>query len=158
MSYPEMEFINLAVAPKSAGYQTAMNLAAAAAQWQGYAVMYPISIKRSMFFVTTAVSASTTAPQVAVKSRPTYGSATGAVVISTITIPSGATAGQVYYANVSDNVRIQVGYELSLECTVQAVDGTTATGAGFMGCIYEMSPDANQNMSFAVAAAQNIGN
>jgi hypothetical protein len=158
MSYPEMEFINLAVAPKSAGYQTAANLAASAAQWQGYAVMSPISIKRAMFFVTTAVSANSTAPQVAVKSRPTYGSATGAVTVVSVTVPSGSTAGQVIYASCSDNVRIQAGYELSLEVSVQAVDGNTATGAGFIGCIYEMSPDANANQALLVAASQNVGN
>lgn len=156
MSYPEMEFLNLAVVPKSNASLTAAALTSVA-QWAGFAVMQPVSVKRALFFVTTAVSANQTAPQVVVKSRPTYGSTSGAVVIATMTIPSGSSVGQVIYANCSDSVRVQAGYELSLEVSVAAADSGSATGAGFIGCIYEMSPDANANQSLLVAAAQNVG-
>lgn len=150
--YPEMVMLSLAVYPKSNAHLTAASLTSAAV-WAGFGVMSPISVKRVYAQVSTAVTASTTAPQVVVKSRPTYGSASGAVTLGTVIIPNSAAVGAVYYKDIADNVRVQAGYELSLEVSVAAADSGTAGGAAFIGCLYEMAPDSDVNQSLLIKSA-----
>ena len=156
MGYPETVSYEATIL-RAGTPTTALNLAATAAQWIGFACLSPVMATRLKFVVTTAVSASTTAPVVAVKRRPTLGSSSGAVTIASMTIPSGASIGQVYYLDVSygsgtSNKYINAGEELSLECTVQATDGSSATGAGFFVCERENVIDQAANQTNMVAA------
>jgi len=157
MGYPETHDYGNLVQPKSNATVTPANLAAAAGQWAGYYVAAAgVQVVRLYFFCTTAVTASTTAPQVAVKRRPTYGSSSGAVTIATMTIPSGTKAGQVLvqdvvYGSGTSNKYLNAGEELSLEVATQAADSGTAAGVGFI--TFEMDAPTDQvgnqtNMSF----------
>jgi hypothetical protein len=132
---------------KTNAEDTALNLAATAAQYSGYAVLQPVSVRRLMFFVTTATTFGLIAPKVAVTSRPTYGSTSNAVTIGTMTIATGLTAGNVVVKDISDNVRIPAGNELSLDINVQGTDSGTAQGAGWFGIIWELAPDADANQT-----------
>lgn len=154
MSYPEMIVYSEYIKRKSGAPDTAINLAAAAASYAGYAVFQPISLKRLMFFVTTTVTAGTTAPKVGWLNYPTYANSSGAVTLGTITIPTGAAVGNVYYKDVSDATRILAGTELVLQAPLtQAADSGTAAGAGWMGMVWEPSPDADANNTKVIASA-----
>ena len=144
MSYPEMLMYGQCLKRKSNAEDTAVNLAAAAASYGGYAVLMPINIKRFLFMVTTTVTSGLTAAQVQLLSRPTYGSSSGAVTLATLTIPTATAVGVVLYKDISDSTRVQAGYELQIQApSVQAVDGGTAAGTGWVGFLWEPSPDAD---------------
>jgi hypothetical protein len=145
MSYPEMLMWNEVLKNKAGSFSTAVNVAGAAASYGGFAVMQPISLKRLLFFVTVQVTAGTTAPVVNWVSAPTYASSSGAVTLGTLTIPNGSAVGTVVYKDISDSTRVQAGYELTLNLQTQAADGGTAAGSGWMGMIWEPSPDADAN-------------
>lgn len=153
MGYPEMMDFGDVLKRKTNAPDTALNLAAAAAQYAGFAVLQPISIKRMLFFVTTQVTAGTTAPQVGFVQRPTYGSTSGAVTLGVMTIPTGTAVGKVVYKDISDSTRVLAGQELSMDIIRQAVDGGTAAGAGWLSMIWELSPDADANNSALIASA-----
>ena len=145
MSYPETRVYDQFLAAKSTGAATPLNLAATAAQWVGYAVCGPIVAVRIAFFVTTTITAGTTAPKVAIIRRPTYGSSSGAITLGTMTIPTATAAGKVLYLDIAQtkmssgvNVNlVNCGEELSFESIVQAVDGGTAAGACFLRIQYD---------------------
>ena len=152
MPYPEQRDYGNLVIPKSGATTTAVNLAAAAGQWAGYLVVAPAQATRVFFIVTTAVTASVTAPAVAIKRRPTIGSTSGAVTLGTMTIPSGAAVGQVFYQDIvygaSGSTKYSnAGEEISLEVTVQASDAVTAAGAGFMTFEFECVSDSAANQT-----------
>lgn len=147
MSYPETMDWGETLKRKSNAVDTAINLAAAAASYAGYGVMYPICLRRLYFMVTTQVTAGLTAPIVNFQYHPTYASATGAVTLGTLSIPNGTTVGSVVYKDISDSTRLIAGSELSLYGQVAAVDSGTAAGAGWFGMIWELDPDADANSS-----------
>lgn len=155
MGYPEMTSYE-SVILRAGTITTAANLAATAGQWVGFAVLSPIMATRLKFIVTTAVTAGTTAPVVAVKRRPTLGSSSNAVVLTSMTIPNGAAVGTVYYRDIpygsgTSNKYLNAGEELSLEVTTQATDGGTAAGAGFITVERENVVDQAANQSKMVA-------
>lgn len=151
MGYPEqVSYENIVLRAGTA--TTPANLAATAAQWVGYIAVSPVMATRLKFVVTTAVTAGTTAPVVAVKRRPTIGSTSGAVVLTSMTIPNGAAVGQVYYRDIpygsgTTNKYLNAGEELSYEVTTQAADGGTAAGAGFILVERENSVDQAANQT-----------
>lgn len=153
MSYPEMVALSHSIARKSNFADTGMNLAAAAASYGGYYVMRPVSLKRVMMFISTQVTAGTTAPAFAVYSAPTVGSTSGATSLVTLTIPNGTTAGAVVYKDLSDSTRVNAGNELLIYHSVAAADSGTAAGVGFVGLLFEDSPDADANQSALVKSA-----
>lgn len=153
MAYPEMLQWDHCLKNKAGSQSVAVNLAGSAASYAGYAVLQPISIKRLLFFVSVAVTTGTTSAIVNWQSSPTYASSSGAVTLGTVTIPNGATVGQVYYKDISDSTRIQAGYELTLALQRAGADGGTASGSGWMGMIWEPSPDANANEALLVASS-----
>ena len=151
--YPEMYMWSSCLKRKSNAEDTALNLAAAAASYGGFAVLQPISVKRLLFMVTTQVTAGLTAPAVNFLSKPTYGNTSNQVTLGTLTITNGATVGQVFYKDLSDATRVSAGYELTLNASVQAVDSGTAAGAGWFGMIWEPAPDADANQSNLVKSS-----
>lgn len=154
MSYPEMINYENSLKRKSNAIDTAVNLAAVAASYAGYAVLQPVSVKRLMFFVTTQVTAGTTAPKIQLLSYPTYASATSAATLGTLTIPNGAAVGNVYFKDLSDATRVLAGAELAIQApSTQAADAGTAAGGGWVGFIWEPAPDADANNTKLVASA-----
>lgn len=146
MGYPEsVDYANMLI-PTTTGGQTAVNLIATAAQYCGYAVLKPLTVNRLAFFCVTATVAPTVAPLLSVTSRPTYGSATNAVTIGSMTIPTGVTAGSVIYKDIKNNVVIPAGYELSLN-VVSAGTGSGSAGTGWFFFEYSMAVDADMNQS-----------
>lgn len=151
MSY-DREYLGAALVPKSNASLTGLNLAAAAAQWCGYAVMTPVNIRRLLFIVSVQTLSGLVAPVVEAKRRPTFGSASGAVSLGTLTIPTASTVGQVFYKDIA-YVRLNAGEELSLEIKTQATDSGTAAGVGFFGFVAEMAPEYAGDQSNMVASA-----
>lgn len=134
------------------GLFTAANLAATAADWAVAKVHHPIQVKRISFFVTTAVTAGTTAPKVTVYSRPTSASASGQATLGVLTIPNGAAVGAVYYKDL-ESVRVQPGYDLAFVVSLQATDGGTAAGAGFAVARVLEDHEVPANLSKMIASA-----
>lgn len=103
---------------------------------------------RSVHVVTQTANA-TTAAVINFIRRPTAGSASGETTIATITVPTTATAGQVYYKD-GLNVRLMPG-----ESVVVSVG--TAGGAGFTsfsGIInVERSTEVPGNISAMIPSA-----
>jgi hypothetical protein len=146
------KFAHMAIVPKSAASVTAEVLSAAGAVYCLYAVMKSCKVVRFMFQVSVTVAADTTAPAVIVKKRVTPGSDTNAETLATITIPDGTVAGKVMYKDI-DGTRLEVGDELVFEHTVQAVDGSSAAGAGWYGIELIDSPESVGNSSNMVLSA-----
>ncbi len=152
MARPEYtDFSNLVV-PVSSGFTTALNLAATAALYQGYAVMAPVALNRLSFIVTTATTSGSVAGQVGFIRYPTYASTAASVAIGTLTIPTAAAVGSVYYKDVAYS-KINAGEELAVWITRQQVDSGTATGAGFVGFSFELAPQSVADQSNMVASA-----
>ena len=136
-----------AIIPKSTAIFTAEDLSAANAVYGGYLVMKQCRIKRFTFYVTTAIN-TVTPPQVVIKRRPTYNSATGEITLGTIIIPNGTAAGKVMVKDISP-VTLFPGDEISFEQTVQA--GTA--GGGFYGFEIEDDPEYVLNQSNMIVTA-----
>lgn len=112
-------------------------------------------VERIQFTVTTAIAASTTPPTIVFSKRPTAGSATGAAVIGTLTLPNGTAAGTVIYkdilvAGVQPNVKnIQVGQSVEIAWTVGV--GSPA-GIGVAGFVCSEDPEIPANNAKMVAS------
>ncbi len=152
MSRPEYSSWSHAITRISSGPDTALNLAATAALWAGYAVHAPVALNRIDFLVTTQTTSGSVAGQVGFIRYPTYGSTTNSVAIGTLTIPNAATVGQVYYKDVA-YVKLNAGEELAVWITRQCVDAGTAAGAGFPGFLFDPAPDYVTNQTNMVASA-----
>lgn len=134
----------------SNGHLTAANLAATAADWSVLNVHAPIMIKRISFFVTTAVTSSTTNAQVTLFSRPTSASASGQVTLGVLTIPTGTAVGKVLYKDL-ESVRVKPGYDLCFAVSLQSTG--SAAGAGFASARILEDLDVPANLSNMVASA-----
>jgi hypothetical protein len=128
--------------PLGTGVLGVEDLDAAPAVHGEYLCVKPCVIKRLMFNISEAVLAATTAPQVRFSKRVLQGSDTGAVVLGSLTLPSGAAVGEVYYKDI-DPVQFQVGDTLKVENTVQTVDpgSGTETGQGYYAFEADESPE-----------------
>lgn len=126
------------------------DLAAAPAVHGEFLISKGIRVTQIKFHVTTAVVATTTAPVVAVKKRPTPGSSSGEVTIGLLTIPNGTAVSKIVYKNVTP-VELAPGDSLAFEHTVQAA-GTPA-GAGYYSVDYDIDPEVPANLSDMVASA-----
>lgn len=151
MSNPEYMVFSGELKRKSNAEDTALSVIQAAGQYAGYAVMRPINVKTLMFFVTTQITTGLVPCKVAVTSRPTYGSSSGAVTLGSMTIPTASAVGTVVIKEISDAVRVNAGNELSLDVAVQGTDSGTAAGAGFFQILWEPSTEADANQSKIVA-------
>lgn len=108
-------------------------------------------VKKLMFVLETAVVGTSTAPAVEFNRRPTIASASGEILLGTLTIPDATTAGTVIYKDI-DPVVFEVGDELSFEHTVQAAGGTVA-GDGYYAVLVEDDQETSANETNMVASA-----
>lgn len=138
--------------PVGTGAIGAETVSAAVAVHGEWLVATKLQIRRIMFYVTTAIAASVTPPQVAFKKRIIQGSASGGSTIGTLILPDLTAAGKVVYKDVTP-VALEVGDVLALEHTVQAVDGSSAAGAGYYMWECELYPEYKSNQSDMVASA-----
>lgn len=136
----------------SNAFDTAENLAAAAAVYGEYYVTKPCSFAELRFIVSTLVAADTTAPVVEANRRPTPGSATGEVQLASITIPEATAAGKVMVKRV-EPVQLNVGDSLAFEHVTQAADSGTAAGAGFYDAVLHVDEESDGNQSDLVVSA-----
>lgn len=113
--------------------------------------MKPCKVKRLMFTVTDeAVVGTTTPPTVIFTKRPTPKSATNEVVIETLVIPNGTTAGKTIYLDI-DPVEFQIGQSMEISWTV-GVGGSVA-GQGVFGFICDEMPEVPENNANMIASA-----
>lgn len=136
----------------SNAFDTAEVLSASAAVYGEYYVTKPCSVSELRFIVSTAIAASTTAPVIKIKQRPTPGSDTGAVDIASITIPDGTAAGKVMVKRVAP-FQLNVGDSLCFQHVTQAADASAAAGAGFYDVVLEIDEEADGNQSDLVVSA-----
>lgn len=138
--------------PVGTGAIGAETVSAAVAVHGEWLVAQKLQITRIMFYVTTAIAASVTPPQVAFKKRIIQGSASGGSTIGTLILPDLTAAGKVVYKDVTP-VALEVGDVLCLEHTVQAVDGSSAAGVGYYMWECQLSPEYKANQADMVASA-----
>ena len=91
-----------------------------------YIAMENLAVRRAGFLVTTAINGAAT---IAVKKRPTHGSATGESTIATLTIPTATAVGQVVYKDF-EPVKIGVGQEVCFDVT--SASATAGAGVGLI--------------------------
>lgn len=133
---------------------TAEDLTATGAVYTAGEIVFDrqVRVKRLMFLVTTTVAADATAPQVEFNKRVTPKSATAEVLLGTLIIPDGTAAGTRIYKDI-DPVVIGPGESISFEHTVQAADGSSATGAGYYLVEVDPDPEYVANQADMVASA-----
>jgi hypothetical protein len=115
-----------------------------------YVALMPIKVKRIMLKITAATVSSGNIV-VAVKKRPTIGSASGEVAIGTITIPTAVAANAIYYKDVTGVVCAQ-GDEICFDVTTAAAGGGAA-GTALPMIEAEEDPEVPANNSNMVASA-----
>lgn len=148
--YTNEQFVG-AIYPTSTNWYTAENVAASAAAYGEMGVSKNCMITRIYFTVTTAIVATSTAPEVAIKKYVKIGDSSGAVTVGTITIPNGTAAGTVMYKDVTP-VEFAPGNSIVAEHTVQCVGGSVA-GAGWYSFEIQDSPETPANTSAMLASA-----
>lgn len=142
--------------PSGTGPLGLITLSSASASSGEFICQRQCDIMRLLFTVTTAVVGTTTAPTVVFSKRPTAGSATGAAVIGTLTIPTGTAAGTVIYKDIAvggaqPNVaNIQVGQSVEVAWTIAV--GSPA-GAGLAGFVCSEDPEIPMNNAKMIASA-----
>lgn len=136
----------------SNAFDTAENLAAAAAVYGEYYVTKSCSVAELRFHVTTTVSATTTVPVIEINRRPTPGSSSGEVFIDNITLPNNTTAGTVMVARFAP-VQLNVGDSLAFEHVTQAAGSGTAAGAGFYDVVLHIDDESDGNQSDLTVSA-----
>lgn len=134
------------VVPVGTGPLAIEDISAVAAVHGEYAFQVKAQVKRLYFQVTTLVAASVTAPVVRFSKRLKTGSDTNAVILGTLTIPSGTPVGSIVYKDVLP-VDFLPGNCLKLENTVQAVDGSSAAGQGLYGFEADFDFEQPANLS-----------
>ena len=156
MSRPEYSQWSHILVQSSTGSATPLNLAQAVGNYTSYAVLSPVTLNRISFLVTTLVTAGSVAGQVAFFRHPTYGSSASSVALGTLTIPNAATVGQVIYKDVyksTANLQLNAGEEMTIYRLTQAVDSGNATGAGYVGFMFDPAPDADANQTNQVKSS-----
>lgn len=141
---------SIAVATTTSGPLRNINLGASSASNGEFICNKACKMKRLQFVVSeTAVVGTTTAPTVVFSRRPTPGSATGAVVVGTLTIPNGTALGKVLYKDVSP-VSFAVGDAIEIAWTIAV--GSPA-GAGQASFVCEENPEVPANNADMVLSA-----
>jgi len=121
-----------------------------AAVIQSFTVQAQCQVDQLFFAISTSVVSSGNVV-VTFKRRPTLGSTSGEVTIGTLTMPSGAAAGKVYYKAVAPVVCL-AGEQIVVEVTTAAAGGSAAgNGQGFFDA--EQDPETNANNPDMVLSA-----
>lgn len=140
-----------AVMPNNTATIAPRTLSASAGFYGSFLVARNLKVSRLMAVVTTLVSASVTAPQLAFYDRPIPGSSSGQVQIGVLTIPNGAVVGAVYYKDIK-GYQLAPGHELAIDHLTQAVDGSSAAGAALALFEAEDDPETAVNSSMILSA------
>lgn len=114
----------------------------------GVHVMDATNVARIEVLVST-VMVSTTPIVITVKRRPTYGTATGEVTISTLSIPATQAVGGVIYKDLAGTVNLAPGEGLSFAVTTVA----TTSGKVLVGFVGLEDPETPANQSKMIASA-----
>lgn len=123
-----------------------------AAVISSHVCMLPMEVKQIKFAVSTATVSSGDIV-ITAKKYVTIGSATGAVTLGTLTIPTGVAAGKVYYKPLDPNdASFLPGEVLVFEVTTAAAGGGAA-GAGSSLFEADYAPSDVRNDSDAVLSA-----
>lgn len=146
------EVSNGSLVPNGSGVLAADDLTAAPGVHGEWVVAMGAKIKRLMFIVTQVVLAGTTAPVVRFSKRLVPGSDTGAVVLGTLTIPSGTAVGMVLWKDI-DPVDLLPGNAIKVENTVSTVDPGADTGQGLYAFECELDPETAANESNMLESA-----
>lgn len=117
---------------------------ASAAVIDRHTVLEGVNVERFLFQLTTAVAGGPVV--LALRQRTGYGVTAGQITVATLTIPTGAAIGQIYYKDV-DPVKLVPGQELVAEVT-----SAGSAGAGFVGVKMGHSPEMPGNVSVMVAS------
>ncbi len=154
MSYPQkgshLAFFvpNVPVALNAAEVLKEMDIGASSADHGELVCVRACYVTQVGFALTgEAASGTTTAPTVIFTKRPTPLSASSEAVVGTLTIPSGAAIGKVYYENVTP-VAFAVGDSMELSHTIGV---GTPTGMGCYFFICDESPEQPANNTDMVA-------
>jgi len=124
MAYSEKQLVNL--------NETALTLASTGIKARWHPGTMPATIRR--WGLTLEAATSVTAAVVVLKKRPTPGSASGEVVLSTLTLATAEAAGNTVYSN-NLNAQILAGEQVIVEVT------TAATGGATTYAFLEFDPD-----------------
>lgn len=109
-----------------------------------------ISLEEVSFLVTTSVSA-TSAPVISIYNRPVAGvSGAADVLLGTMTIPTGAVAGNLVYRKVSET-SFTVAQRGSLVFVVTSV--ASSAGKGICSFKAGQTPEAIQNIASGLAVS-----
>ncbi len=87
------------------------------------------------------------------RQRPVPGANTNQVSGSTITVPSVALVGSVYYKTLATPLVMLPGHELAFEVTTQAAGGGAAGAGWCFPCEVEESPENAANLTNHIASA-----
>lgn len=109
-------------------------------------------IRRIALSVAITSATSTANPVVTFQRRPTPGSATGAVTLGTITIPTGSAAPKVYFKDITP-VILNAGESIAFNLTTQGTDASAAAGTAYAGAELLPTPEVPLNESNMVASA-----
>lgn len=129
-----------AVLPESTAFFTAQSLTQAAAVYGVWTARYPFIVQTISFKISTAVNNLTNSVVAANLVTGLQNATPVTTQIGTMTIPNGATAGSVYYNNVTPTL-VPVGCQLQFSLKTQGGLGGTPAGAGFSGWYGSMSPE-----------------
>ena len=106
------------------------DLSSAAVHSQSYLVLSPMMVDNFLASVTTVTVGPAT---IALKRRPTFGSATGESTLASIVIPGATAAGQTLFKKFK-GVKLEVGDELVFEITAAATSGAALYGVEVDEC------------------------
>ena len=151
MSYTRSQNMNEYFRPRGTAPLAIEAIDAAAAVHGGMVCIKRCAVYRLMFVLETAVVGTSTDPAVEFNRRPTIASASGEVLLGTLTIPDGTALGKVVYKDITPVV-FEVGDELSFEHSVQAVGGTVA-GDGYYAVLCEGDEEIAGNEDNMLASA-----
>lgn len=102
-----------------------------------YLMMKQVEVNRLMFGIRTLTATSTANPVVTFRKRLSFGATGGQTVLGTMTIPTGAAVGAVYYNDISPVV-LKVGNTIAIDLTTAGTDASSAAGNGIAG--FELAP------------------
>jgi len=149
MAYPQSGALLSYFAPDAAAPVIVIDIGASSTDAGELSCVKPCKVKQLQFHVTDEVVAgTTTAPTVVFTRRPTPNSATGEVVVGTLTIPSGTAVGKVLYKDV--DVSFDTGDVLEISHTIGV---GSPTGQGIAQAICEDNAETPANMSDMIASA-----
>jgi hypothetical protein len=100
-----------------------------------------------MIQVTTTISSSVSVVA-SFKYYPVIGSSSNAVTIGTLTIPTGVTAGTIYYKDINEYIAVPGG-----EIVLDVGTAATSAGNGIPGMLCNLDPEYVSNQSNMVASA-----